>query len=708
MLPPAQTLPRPAWKDNLLLYLPRVAMLVLLTALGGLLILMNSDEREKQRNALIADLLWAEQNLRFHLESNEETLGQLADELTSHPDPKERFHLLTQHLIKNNPELSHILWLSHTGKSVASSGEASDLEHHVVNESEMRAAIERSQKMGQVVYLRPHSNTSTAGNYNQRVRSQDYHFQVIIPIQRNGQFHGVLIGNYGLQALVNELIPWWYAQKYQFRILDINEQELASKSAIAGDPRISHQIAFDPPGGGTLLNARAYPAVSTPGERFLIGLVFLLSIMVLWSLWGIHIHMRKRIRTEQELRSAHSFRQAMEDSLINGLRARDLQGQLIYVNPAFCHMVGYSAEELVGVRPPMPYWDPDDIEETLHLHEMVLSGQAPREGFELRLKRKNGERFDALVHEAPLIDGNGQHIGWMGSVIDITERKRAAELERQRQEKLQHTARLVVLGEMASSLAHELNQPLAAIRTYAGGLLTRQRQGTLQSEDLEKVLEKVAAQSERAGQIIRQMHNFAKKRAPELLPCHLGDIVREALDLFEPQARDLGVHFEFHEERLADNASGKSALPLIQGDRTMLGQVVINLIKNAAEAVSSLPQEERIVTLQLHYEAESAVLEVCDPGPGIAEELRAQLFSPFVSSKEEGLGMGLAICRSAVEFHRGQLDVESSLTGRVLSEPESEAEKDSGRHVTCFRVRLPRYFPSSAPFVPEVEPPCSP
>jgi two-component system sensor histidine kinase DctS len=128
-------------------------------------------------------------------------------------------------------------------------------------------------------------------------------------------------------------------------------------------------------------------------------------------------------------------------------------------------------EELMNQTPPMPYWAPEQLEETYAMHQTVLAGQAPLDGFEITFMRKNGERFHALVYEAKLIDGNGNHTGWMASVLDITERKRAEELARQQQEQLQFTSRLVTMGEMASTLAHELNQPLAAIASYNTGCL---------------------------------------------------------------------------------------------------------------------------------------------------------------------------------------------------------------------------------------------
>jgi two-component system sensor histidine kinase DctS len=148
----------------------------------------------------------------------------------------------------------------------------------------------------------------------------------------------------------------------------------------------------------------------------------------------------------------------------------------------------------------------------------VLQGKAPHEGFEIRLMHKDGSRFDALIYEAPLIDADGRQTGWMGSIIDVTERKHAEELARQQQEKLQVTARLVTMGEMASTLAHELNQPLAAITSYNAGCLNKLESGNFTTAQLKEALGKLAVQAQRAGHIIRRVHDFVRKSEPKLAP----------------------------------------------------------------------------------------------------------------------------------------------------------------------------------------------
>ena len=183
------------------------------------------------------------------------------------------------------------------------------------------------------------------------------------------------------------------------------------------------------------------------------------------------------LRAEQRLAEALAFRKAMEDSLVTGLRARDLQGRITYVNPAFCEMVGFSADELLRPRAaPPPYWPPElrraNTSSARPAPRPAGRARRPREGFESVFMRKDGERFPVLIYRgAADRRRTGAQTGWMSAVLDISEQRRVEELSRASQERLQATARLATVGEMASLLSHELNQPLAAIASYATGSL---------------------------------------------------------------------------------------------------------------------------------------------------------------------------------------------------------------------------------------------
>mgnify|MGYP000287604554 CR=1 FL=1 len=215
---------------------------------------------------------------------------------------------------------------------------------------------------------------------------------------------------------------------------------------------------------------------------------------------------------------------------------------------------------------------------------MILAGHAPPQGVEIRLMHSNGTRFDVLLIEAPLIGPDGKHIGWMGSMVDITEQKNAQELARQQQERLQATARLVTMGEMASTLAHELNQPLAAISSYNTGCLNMIHAGELSGGELTGVLEKIGKQAQRAGQIIRRIHDFVRRSEPKCEPVDLNAIIRESVELVEPDARRRAVTLD------CDFAL---PLPSVAADPVMIEQVTINLIRNGMDAMADIPRTDR-------------------------------------------------------------------------------------------------------------------
>lgn len=294
----------------------------------------------------------------------------------------------------------------------------------------------------------------------------------------------------------------------------------------------------------------------------------------------------------------------------------------------------------------MPYWLPEELDQTLMAHYSVLAGTAPRDGFELRFQRKDGTRFDALIYEAPLIDADGKHRGWMGSILDITERKRAAELNRQHQEKLQQTSRLVTMGELASSIAHELNQPLAAIASYNAGCLNMVRAGRTDDPEFAQALEKLGQQAQRAGQIIRSVYDFVRKTEPKMAPVLPADVIAASVGLIATDARRRRVSIVVQQDNMREP---------VMADRVMLEQVFVNLMRNALDAMRDTPAEDRRIVVSADVDADLVTIAVADRGSGVAEEVAEKLFSPFFSTKQEGMGMGLNICRSIIEFHQGRL-----------------------------------------------------
>ncbi|MGY0778392.1 sensor histidine kinase [Azospirillum argentinense] len=629
--------------------MPIVAMALVVLLFGVFLWVLHRSEREEETLTLIKDVLWVEQNLHFQLTSDEEKLQYLAESLGREDTTPVNYSVMARHIVTVNPAIQRVVRLDPQGRPVRS-------EPPVDDGPALDDAFGPSPRADAFLIARSSGRRAYSAPY--RLGAADTAFEIVIPIFRGEEFAGALAGVLSIDALLTHHVPWWFAQRYQLEVIDPYGAVLGTKSRIAmPEPRRSHVVPFDPPGHGLALVATLHQLSGNLGRNILIAAIFALTVSALWSLWAVRRHIARRIRAEEALRAEHAFRKAMEDSLTVGMRARDLDGRIIYVNPAFCRMVGWSAEELVGAGPVMPYWLPEDLVHTEEVFRAVLAGNAPANGFELRFRRANGERFDALIYEAPLIDAKGRHTGWMGSVLDITERKRAEELARQQQERLQQTARLITMGEMASTLAHELNQPLSAIASYCTGCLNRLQAGSIRPDELATALEKLSGQARRAGQIIRRIHDFVRKSEPNVAPCCLSEMLEDCVALMEADARQQGVKLVLELGR---------GLPAVMADRILLQQVVMNLMRNGIEAMAATRRDRRRLSVTVQAMDGAVLTRIQDRGCGISSENAEKLFSPFFTTKTEGMGMGLNICRSIIEHHQGRLWFEPALDGGTV------------------------------------------
>lgn len=611
-------------------WLPRYSFLLFIAALIALFWFIERSEREDQRATLISDMLWLEQNLRFVLDHNEEVLARLD------PQRIERAAEFDAHaaaLIGSKTGIVQVVWLDPAGQprhALPALSAATPAQGTTPASTQQLA-----RSLGHAVYGAAYP-----------VAGGDWQFEIHVPIFRDDQLAGIAVGIHSVRRLLADAVPWWLAERYRIAIVDQANQLLGQRSSIGSvEPDNDYQMSFDPPGHGLLLRASPYQVPTSLAGRLIMAGLVLLAGLVLFSLWTLRRHVQRRLAAESALQNEVAFRTAMENSVQTGLRARALDGTITYVNPAFCRMVGWSADELVGCRPPMPYWEPEYLDETRRMHAKVLAGQAPRTGFEIKLRRRSGEIFDALIIEAPLIDSQGRQTGWMGSVVDITERKRSAELARQQEERLQASARLITMGEMASSLAHELNQPLAAISSYAAGCRNLIAAGAGQA-DIAEALAKCQEQAQRAGRIIRRIYEFARRHEAKTEPCDVEALLGDLIALLEADARRQNIRIE------RDIATG---LPLVQADRILLGQAILNLMKNGLESMRQTDAARRILTVKASSDATQLEIEIGDHGCGITSETAAQLFEPFFTTKHEGLGVGLNICRSVVEAHQGRL-----------------------------------------------------
>jgi two-component system sensor histidine kinase DctS len=488
--------------------------------------------------------------------------------------------------------------------------------------------------------------------------------QLCLPWRLEGQLSGYLIASYALPDLLLHLVS---PNLYRSQQLSFVESD-GTRLALVGQAR-DGQRAFT---GEQLLNLPGTSLIVRVDSRrmgpdvfpnLLTAAVAALSLALLTVLGLLGRDTRRRQKAERELADALAFRKAMEDSLVTGLRARDLQGRITYVNPAFCEMVGWPAEDLLGSSTPPRYWPPEMITEYGRRQALRLAGNAPpREGIESVFMRRNGERFPVLIFEAPLIDAQGTQTGWMSAILDTSEQRRIEELSRASQERLQATARLASVGEMASLISHELNQPLAAISSYANGSRNLLRhQPALAMEELQKHLDdavsRIAQQAQRAGQVIKSVHDFVRRRTPSRESVRPIDLLDSVMPLVRLQARKLMIDLEV---RVADQ------LPEVWCDRAMVEQVILNLARNGMQAMSDehAPRPKAAPLRQLTLTLDRATadegpdmlaFEVADLGCGIDPDVELNLYTPFFTTKQEGMGLGLSLCRTVVEQHGGQL-----------------------------------------------------
>jgi hypothetical protein len=240
---------------------------------------------------------------------------------------------------------------------------------------------------------------------------------------------------------------------------------------------------------------------------------------------------------------------------------------------------------------------------------------------------------------------------------DITDAKRAEQLARQHQEQLERTARLLAVGEMASTLAHELNQPLGAIANYNSSCIrllkswsaTKPAQrgaGFPDAPRLLELMEKSGAQALRAGEVVRRIREFVRRRPPALRPQDAGDLLGTALAAAQAEAPDALAQIQVELE---------PGLPPLAADRMMIEKVMLNLARNALESMEGIPAAERRVLVRAAGREGAVEFQFRDNGCGVPLELEARLFHPFLTTKADGMGLGLAICRSIIEYHRGEM-----------------------------------------------------
>ena len=765
---------------------PYIAIGVFALAMLILTGLLQWRELDTARSALEGDMHWAERTIETRLQAHRDFLAELGREQEFKQLTYESFQVRAARYVREAPEIQAIIWVDTDGK----------VEWVAPNEGTLTF-------VGDQLVGNRWSALQEALRIRRELVSPDYRdgtlgpmHDIILPVQRSSADLGAFIAVQSLESLLRTTLPAVFTARYSLTVVNAENREVFSNSSVKPtDRQLSGLINLELPNNRLGLNIVAYRAGGAWLTFLPAALIIALTLIASVTLIQLRRHARHRAATEEELRTAYAFRQAMSNSLITGLRAIDLEGRITFVNASFCRMTGFEESELVGIKPPYPYWPPEEFEQLQRNIDTALAGKAPPSGFEMRIMRKNGERFDVRLYFSPLIGTDGRQLGWMASMNDITEPKRIrVELERaherfttvidgldssvhvadaktgeilfanrafqniygfdtvgrdselvtaacrpppdaylrdprqigsdelpceiydgeiqhalsghwyhlherairwvdgrtvrvqvaaditdrkhidevnlQQQKRLEQTSRLITMGEMASSLAHELNQPLSAIANYCAGCVKRMQAGNYKLDDLLLAMQKASSQAERAGKIIRRMRDMVKKGDPNRQPIALSELIDEARAFADIEAQRTGTQL------IVDLPE---QLPRIVVDRIMIEQVLHNLIKNGIEAMSDVPVDRRQLTLQARpVDARTLQVTVADHGHGLAGVDMEKIFAPFYTTKPEGMGIGLAICRSIIEFHQGRLWVTPRREGGTEFHFTVPMEEDDG------------------------------
>lgn len=367
---------------------------------------------------------------------------------------------------------------------------------------------------------------------------------------------------------------------------------------------------------------------------------------------------RQRRAAEESLREAQDLLHQTLQASNMALWSWNPRTMDSWVSPRYWTMLGYEPGE---VDPNWENWfnaiHPDDREKMLAVSQKALTDPDSRGPNEYRLRRKDGN-YNWVYSVGGLIerDEQGQPIRWTGCHLDITEFKELEQRVRQREIELAHAARIHTLGELATGLAHELNQPLAAIVTDAGTCeAVLEADGPQAAELVDEGLLQIAAAAQRAGEIMRQLQRMIRKQPAARETVDLPKLVSEAVGMVAYRTRHDGVEVTV--------TGPKRPLPPLLVDAVQVEQVVVNLLQNAVDAVKSCAPGKRRIQVSVLGDASSATVEVSDSGPGVPADVRHQVFDAFFSTKQEGLGIGLAISRAIVEAHGGTLACEPRLGG---------------------------------------------
>jgi two-component system, LuxR family, sensor kinase FixL len=349
---------------------------------------------------------------------------------------------------------------------------------------------------------------------------------------------------------------------------------------------------------------------------------------------------------------ARSRLAAIVESSDDAIISENLQGIVTSWNKAAERLFGYEAAEIIG-QPITVILPPDRIDEEITLLKRISAGEKV-EHYETMRRHKDGRTVHVSVTISPIKLANGRVIGASKILRDLTRRDAHERRIRELQAELAHVQRLTELGQVVSTLVHEVNQPLTAIGNYVNAC--RRLVASARQEQVYSALKQIGDQTDRARSIVERIRDFVRKSDTQMRAEHLPQVIDEIVHLTESSVRQEGLRITTYVDPAASVA---------EIDKVQVHQVLFNLMRNGIEAMQSQPKRELAVSTK---PADAGMLEitVADTGPGLPDQVRGKLFQPFITTKPNGLGVGLSVCRTIVETHGGRLWAEDNPGGGTV------------------------------------------